>query len=104
VADPASDPKPSSLAASLRALGFRPTRGQIVGFVAAVIFGMVLARILPSVFPIFYPVLSFVFVEVLGTTPDGFNTAAITWLTCLGSAGVSFLSTFLLGRRRKGRV
>ena len=100
-ASPASTAKPSSLLDSLRALGFRPTCGQIAGFVGAVVFGIVLARALPFVFPLFYPILNFVFRDVLGREPDAFNTAAMTWLTCLGSAGVAFASTFLLGRRRK---
>ena len=94
-------PKPSSLLDSLRGLGLRPTCGQIAGFVGAVVFGMALARALPFVFPLFYPALNFVFRDVLGREPDAFNTAAMTWLTCLGSAGVAFASTFLLGRRRK---
>jgi len=94
-------PKSSSLLDSLRGLGLRPTCGQIVGFVGAVVFGIVLARALPFVFPVFYPALNFVFRDVLGREPDAFNTAAMTWLTCLGSAGVAFASTFLLGRRRK---
>ena len=94
-------PKSSSLLDSLRGLGLRPTCGQIAGFVGAVVFGMVLARALPFVFPVFYPALNFVFRDVLGREPDAFNTAAMTWLTCLSSAGVAFASTFLLGRRRK---
>ena len=94
-------PKPSSLLESLRGLGLRPTCGQIAGFVGAVVFGLVLARALPFVFPLFYPALNFVFREVLGREPDAFNTAAMTWMTCLSSAGVAFASTFLLGRRRK---
>ena len=94
-------PKSSSLLDSLRGLGLRPTCGQIAGFVGAVVFGLVLARALPFVFPVFYPALNFVFREVLGREPDAFNTAAMTWLTCLSSAGVAFASTFLLGRRRK---
>jgi len=100
-ASPASAAKPSSLLDSLRGLGLRPTCGQIAGFVGAVVFGLVLARALPFVFPVFYPALNFVFREVLGREPDAFNTAAMTWLTCLGSAGVAFASTFLLGRMRK---
>lgn len=63
---------------------------------------MVLARALPFVFPVFYPVLDFVFRDVLGTAPDAFNTAVITWLTFLGSAGVAFLTTYLFGGKRKG--
>jgi len=94
-------PKSSSLLDSLRGLGLRPTCGQMAGFVGAVVFGIVLARALPFVFPLFYPILNFVFRDVLGREPDAFNTAAMTWLTCLGSAGVAFASTFLLGRRRK---
>ena len=94
-------PKPSSLLDSLRGLGIRPTCGQIAGFVGAVVFGLVLARALPFVFPAFYPILDFVFRDVLGREPDAFNTAAMTWLTCLSSAGVAFASTYLLGRRRK---
>ena len=94
-------PKSSSLLDSLRGLGLRPTCGQIAGFVGAVVFGLVLARALPFVFPLFYPALNFVFRDVLGREPDAFNTAAMTWLTCLSSAGVAFASTFLLGRRRK---
>jgi hypothetical protein len=86
---------------SLRGLGLRPTCGQIAGFVGAVVFGIVLARALPFVFPVFYPALNFVFRDVLGREPDAFNTAAMTWLTCLSSAGVAFASTFLFGRRRK---
>ena len=100
-ASPASAAKPSSLLDSLRGLGLRPTCGQIAGFVGAVVFGIVLARGLPFVFPVFYPILNFGFRDVLGREPDAFNTAALTWLTCLGSAGVAFASTFLLGRRRK---
>ena len=94
-------PKSSSLLDSLRGLGLRPTCGQIAGFAGAVVFGIVLARALPFVFPLFYPILNFVFRDVLGREPDAFNTAAMTWLTCLSSAGVAFASTFLLGRRRK---
>jgi len=94
-------PKSSSLLDSLRGLGLRPSCGQIAGFVGAVVLGMVLARALPFVFPVFYPALNFVFRDVLGREPDAFNTAAMTWLTCLSSAGVAFASTFLLGRRRK---
>jgi len=100
---PAATPtKPSSLLDSLRALGFRPTCGQIAGFVAAAVFGMALARALPFVFPVFYPALDFVFRDVLGREPDAFNATAMTWLTCLSSAGVAFVTTFLFGRKRKG--
>jgi len=98
---PATSRPGSSILDSLQALGFRPTCGQIAGFVGAVVFGLVLARALPFVFPVFYPALNFVFRDVLGREPDAFNTAAMTWLTCLSSAGVAFASTFLLGRRRK---
>jgi hypothetical protein len=87
---------------SLRALGFRPTCGQIAGFVGAAVLGMALARALPFIFPVFYPALDFVFRDVLGREPDAFNTTAMTWLTCLSSAGVAFVTTFLFGRKRKG--
>ena len=93
-------PSPS-LQDSLSQLGLRPTCGQLAGFAAAVVFGLILARALPFVFPVFYPVLGFVFRDVLGTTPDAFNTAAITTLTCLGSFGAAFASTLLFGRRRR---
>ena len=101
-ASPASTAKPSSLLDSLRALGFRPTCGQIAGFAAAAVFGMALARALPFIFPVFYPILDFVFRDVLGREPDAFNATAMTWLTCLSSAGVAFVTTFLFGRKRKG--
>jgi hypothetical protein len=91
----------SSILDSLRALGFRPTCGQIAGFVGAAVFGMALARALPFIFPIFYPALNFVFRDVLGREPDAFNTAAMTWLTCLSSAGIAFVTTALFGRKRK---
>lgn len=98
---PNPSPPGSSLVDSLRALGFRPTCGQIAGFAGAVIFGMVLARALPFVFPVFYPLLDLVFNKILHTAPDPFNTAVMTCFTFLGSAGVAFLTTLLFGAKRK---
>ena len=94
-----SSAPPGSLQASLARLGLRPTCGQLAGFGAAVVFGLALARLLPLAFPIIYPVLSLVFVDLLNTTPDAFNTMAMTCLTCTGSFGLAFGVSFILGRR-----
>lgn len=94
-----SSAPPGSLQASLARLGLRPTCGQLAGFGVAVVFGLALARLLPLAFPIIYPVLSLVFIDLLHTTPDAFNTMAMTCLTCTGSFGLAFGSALLFGRR-----
>lgn len=101
---PAASPTPGSLQASLARIGLRPTCGQLASFAAAVVFGLALARLLPLVFPFFYPILSFVFIDLLHSTPDAFNTMAMTSLTCLGSFGLAFLTSLVFGRRRRSRA
>jgi hypothetical protein len=72
------------ITASLNRLGIPVTTGQWVGAVLAVLAGIVIARVLPYVYPIFFsPLLDLVFEPGPSTLRDGFNSFLMT--VCTGS-------------------
>lgn len=93
-------PQAKSLLESLARLGIDFSRKQIIGFVISLIGGMIMARILPFIYPIFDPILTLVFGAGPGAVRDGFNTNMMTLITFFTSFGLSF-ATMLVTKTRK---
>ena len=93
-------PTAKSLLESLARLGINFSRKQIIGFVISLIGGMIMARILPFIYPIFDPILTVVFGAGPGAVRDGFNTNMMTLITFFTSFGLSF-ATMLVTKTRK---
>ena len=84
-------PPADSIQASLARLGIPLSRRQLIGFVVAVLAGMIVARILPFIYgPIFDPLLTPVFGSGAGPR-DTFNSFMMTALTFAASFVISFI-------------
>ena len=86
------DASVNSILASLAKLGIALTKRQLIGLGGSAIAGMVMARILPYIYPIFDPILTLVFGSGASGPRDGFNTNAMTFITFL----TSFLPAFFV--------
>ena len=87
------DSSVGSIQASLARLGIRLSRRELVGFGLSVAAGMVMARILPYIYPVIF---SHVLDRIFGSGPsnarDGFNSHMMTAITFLTSFVISFVS------------
>lgn len=102
---PPVGPAQTSPLASLARLGIPVSPGQVVGVIGGVILGMVVARVLPYVYPIFSArLLDLVFGPGYSEIRDGFNTNFMTACTCCSSFMVAALASMALrGRKRPKR-
>lgn len=105
---PAAKPVPpaapdNSLHGSLGRLGLRVTGGQLVSFVLAVIGGLIMARILPYVYPVFDPLLTAAFGAGMSSARDGFNSLMMTLITFSTSVGLAVIGGLWAGRPRRKR-
>lgn len=91
----AAKPAATSIRESLARLGVTFSRQQIIGFVISLVGGMIMARILPFIYPIFDPILTLVFGSGPGAVRDGFNTNMMTLITFFTSFGLSFATMFV---------
>jgi hypothetical protein len=86
-----------SIQASLERLGIRLSTRQLVGIAIATLAGIVVARVLPNVYPVlFAPILQVLFFGNPAGSSDSFNTSIMTWLTFL----TSFVISLLIARSR----
>lgn len=88
-------PTARSIRESLARLGVTFSREQIIGFVLSLIGGMIVARILPFIYPIFDPILTLVFGSGPSAMRDGFNTNMMTLITFATSFVLSFATMFV---------
>ena len=97
-ATPAGPPD-GSIQAALARLGIRLSRRELIGFALSVAAGMVVARILPYIYPvIFAHLLDRVFGPGQSNARDGFNSHMMTVITFLSS----FVISFIVFRKRRG--
>jgi hypothetical protein len=107
LARPASTPSPipapnssgamTSIQTSLGRLGIEVSTRQLVGIAVATIVGIVVARVLPNIYPIiFAPILAVLFFGNGSGTSDSFNSSMMTWITFLSAFAVSLL----IGRKK----
>lgn len=83
---------PGSIQAGLAELGIRFSRRKLIGFGLSVASGMVMARILPYIYPVaFGPLLDRVFGPGPGAR-DVFNSHMMTAITFLTSFVISFIA------------
>jgi len=95
------DARARGITASLNRLGIPVTTGQWIGAVMSVLAGIIIARLLPYLYPIFFArILDFVFGPGMSTLRDGFNSLFMTACTMGTSFAVS-LATFVLFRRKR---
>ncbi len=84
----------TSLLSSLERLGIRLSVGQLIGVGAAIVAGLVVARILPYTYPIISArLLDFLFGRGVSSLRDSFNTTLMTVCTCSISFLVAFITT-----------
>ena len=99
------DARARGITASLNKLGIPVTTGQWIGVVIAVLAGIIMARVLPYVYPIFFSrILDFVLGPGMSTLRDGFNTFFMTTCTMGTSFAVSLVTFVLFRRKRKAAV
>jgi ribosomal protein L40E len=97
-ATPAGPPD-GSIQAALARLGIRLSRRELIGLALSVAAGMIVARILPYIYPVLFAhLLDRVFGPVQSTARDGFNSHMMTVITFLSSFVISFFSF----RKRRG--
>jgi hypothetical protein len=100
--DGTMDARASGITASLNRLGIRVTTGQWIGAVISVLAGIIMARILPYAYPIFFSrILDFVFGPGMSTLRDGFNSLFMTMCTMGTSFAVSLVTFVLFRKKRK---
>jgi predicted PurR-regulated permease PerM len=76
--------------------------GQTLGCVGGVIVGLVVARVLPFIYPIFSAnVLDLIFGPGVSTLRDGFNSLFMTGCTCLSSFAVALVVSLAFSRRKQ---
>lgn len=76
--------------ASVANVGLRLSSQQLVGFGVAVIAGVIMARILPYMYPVLSPILDAVFGAKATTSRDNFNAFMMTALTFLTSFVIAY--------------
>lgn len=99
----------NSIVESLNKLGLRVSPRQIAGFVAAILTGVVVARLLPYFYPIvasrWLDIFFGLFERILGTSlrnsRDSMNTFLMTACTFTSSFLVAFVSALLFRTRRR---
>lgn len=92
----------SSILTSLSRLGIRVARTQLIGLIVSVITGMVVARLLPFIYPlIFSRPLDIVFGPGASSFRDGFNSLLMTTCTFMASFLVAFVVVLAFGRRKR---
>jgi RNA polymerase subunit RPABC4/transcription elongation factor Spt4 len=97
-ATPAGPPD-GSIQAALARLGIRLSRRELIGLALSVAAGMVMARILPYIYPVLFGhLLDRVFGPGMSNARDGFNSHMMTVITFLSSFVISFFSF----RKRRG--
>ena len=92
-------PPAKDIRESLARLGLDFSRNQLIGFGVSLLSGMIVARILPFIYPIFDPVLTLAFGSGPSPTRDGFNTNMMTFITFLTSLIVRLEAISQLGTR-----
>jgi len=98
---PATAPTASSIRESLARLGISFSRKQIIGFVVSLLGGMVMARILPFIYPVFDPILTLAFRSGPSPLRDGFNENMMTLITFFTSFAMSFVTMALTQSKEK---
>lgn len=98
---PATMPPAKDIRESLARLGISFSRGQIIGFALSLLGGIVVARILPFIYPVFDPILTLVFGSGPSPTRDGFNTNMMTLITFFTSFVMSFVTMALTKSKTK---
>jgi hypothetical protein len=93
-----------SVIASLGRLGIPVRAGQLIGIAAGVIMGLIVARALPYIYPIFTAnLLDVVFGPGITEARDGFNSHLMTGCTCCSSFLVALVGAVVLrpwGKRK----
>ena len=92
---PATTPPAKDIRESLLRLGISFSRGQLIGFGLSLLGGMIVARILPFIYPVFDPILTLAFGSGASATRDGFNTNMMTLITFFTSFALSFVTMAL---------
>lgn len=89
------------ITSSLNKLGIPVTTGQWVGAICAVLAGIILARLMPYIYPIvFARLLDFIFGPGPSSFRDGFNSFLMTACTCTTSFVISFFAFILFRSKR----
>jgi len=97
------DSRVRGITASLNKLGIPVTTGQWIGSVIAVLGGLIVARVLPYIYPIFFSrLLDLVFGAGMSSLRDGFNSFMMTACTCTASFLVSIATFLAFRKKRKG--
>jgi len=89
---PETMPPAKDIRESLLRLGISFSRNQLIGFGLSLLGGIVMARILPFIYPVFDPLLTIVFGSGPGAARDGFNTNMMTLITFSTSFVMSFVT------------
>lgn len=98
---PAPSAQKSPLA-SLARLGIPVRAGQVIGIAAGVIVGLIVARLLPYIYPIFSArLLDAVFGPGFSPARDTFNANFMTACTCLSSFTVAMLASIVFRRTKR---
>lgn len=95
------DTRARGITASLNKLGIGVTTGQWVGAVVAVLAGVMVARVLPFIYPLIFSRLLDL---VLSPGPSDLRDGLNTWIMSMCTLGTSFvisLATSVLFRRRR---
>jgi hypothetical protein len=95
---PETMPTAQNLRESLARLGISLSRKQLTGFGASFLAGLIAARILPYIYPIFDPILTAVFGSGPGMARDGFNTNMMTLITFFTSFVLSAVTMLLTNK------
>jgi hypothetical protein len=97
------NPQERGITASLNRLGIRLTTGQWVGAVLAVLTGLIVARVLPFIYPLIFSRIEDVILGPgISDLRDNINTWMMQNCTCASSFVISFFSFLVFRRKRKG--
>ena len=90
---------------SLAKLGISITRAQLIGLLASVIAGLIVARAMPFIYPIIFSrALDFVFGPGPSTVRDNFNTHLMTACTFGSSFLIAFVVMILFRSKKRARA
>jgi len=100
---PSSVPQsPKTQPGPLARLGLRFNLGQGIGCIGGVLVGLVVARALPYIYPIFSArLLDLIFGPGYSPLRDGFNSNLMTACTCLSSFLVALAVSLAFSRRKR---
>jgi hypothetical protein len=95
-------PADKSFMASLARLGIPVRIGQVIGIIAGLFVGLVVARLLPFIYPLFSAgLLDLVFGPGISAARDGFNTQFMTCCTCCSSFLVALVAAVVIRPGKK---